>query len=61
MSSRSQVKVEVQNTRYANEKIINYSSPAGGGLISFQVIDGKLVVELYRHDGTVEIRVGEPS
>lgn len=43
------------------EKIIEYSSPAGGGLISFKVVDGRLTVDLYRHDPTVDIRVGKAS
>jgi hypothetical protein len=44
-----------------NEKIIEYSVPGGpGGLIAFKVTDdGKLVIDLYRHDAEVEIRVGK--
>jgi hypothetical protein len=46
-----------------NEKIIEYSVGGGsklvGGLIAFRVLeDGKLVIDLYRHDADVEIRVG---
>jgi hypothetical protein len=42
------------------ERIVEYSSlMGGGGLISFREVEGRLVVELYRHDKTVEIRVGE--
>lgn len=50
--------------RYAgsNEKIIEYSSPNGGGLIAFTVQhDGILRVDLYRHDPTVTIQVGNPD
>ena len=43
-----------------DEKIIEYSSPNGGGLISFRLMDdGTLSVDLYRHDPTVRVRVGE--
>lgn len=38
-----------------NERIVEYSSPNGGGLISFRLVDGHLRVELYRHDDTVLI------
>lgn len=40
-----------------NEKVIEYSSPSGSGLISFHEVDGKLVVDLYQHDETVDIRL----
>lgn len=46
------------------ERIVEYSSPAGGGLIAFRVgrPDGAradvLTVDLYQHDPWVEIRVG---
>ena len=43
-----------------NQRIVEYSSKAGGGLIAFTVTDdGRLVVDLYQHDATVEIRVGK--
>jgi hypothetical protein len=50
--------------RYAasNETIVEYSVLGGGpgGLISFRTMpDGRLVVDLYRHDPNVEIRVGK--
>ena len=44
-----------------NERIIEYSSQSGGGLIAFRETDGHLTVDLYRHDGTVDIRVGQPD
>ncbi len=45
-----------------NEKIIEFSSPNGGGLISFRLMDdGTLRVDVYRQDPTVTVRVGEPN
>jgi hypothetical protein len=47
--------------RYAGpgSQIIEYNSPAGGGLIAFTLTNtGRLTVDLYRHDSTVDIRVG---
>jgi hypothetical protein len=43
------------------ERIVEYSNKKGdGGLISFRENDeGDLIVELYRHDKSVTIRVGE--
>lgn len=44
--------------RYTDEKVIEYSSPNGGGLIAFrEMSDGTLIVEPYRHDATVVISV----
>lgn len=44
----------------AGERIVEYSSANGGGLIAFhQTGDGRLIVYLYRHDATVDIRVSE--
>lgn len=45
--------------RYAapDETIMEFSSPNGGGLVSFTVKDdGRLDVQLYRLDGTVDVR-----
>ncbi len=40
-----------------NERIVEFSSPNGGGLISFTVRDnGRLDVSLYRLDSTVDVR-----
>lgn len=49
--------------RYAgrDELIVEYSSNAGGGVINMRVIDGRLSVDLYGHDSTVDIRVGKGS
>lgn len=44
-----------------DERIIEYSSEAGGGLIGFYIHNGRLRVHLYRHDETVEITVGGPE
>lgn len=42
-----------------NERIIEFSSNNGGGLISlWEMADGTLSVHLYRHDDTVKITVG---
>lgn len=38
-----------------NERIIEFSSPEGGGLISFRRRDGRLVVDVYRTDATVDV------
>jgi hypothetical protein len=44
-------------SRYAmdHERIIEFSSAAGGGLISFRILDGRLRVEAYRTDDTVDV------
>ncbi len=42
------------------ETIIEYGNGTVGGLISFREgPDGKLIVDLYRHDQDVDIRVGK--
>jgi hypothetical protein len=43
-----------------NERIVEFSSPSGGGLISFREVDGGLEVEVYRHDDTVSVLGGMP-
>lgn len=47
----------------SGEKVVEYSNAKGkGGLISFREDDeGNLIVELYRHDEGVIIRVGEAT
>jgi len=50
--------------RYAgrDERIVEFSSPNGGGLIAFALLDdGTLRVDIYRQDPTVTVVVGEPS
>ena len=53
--------------KYASndERIIEYYAPIDGqvvgGLISFRVIDNRLVVSLYRHDEAVDIHAGPAS
>lgn len=65
--SRSQVRVNTSPVAdtYASrpeEKIIEFSSPNGGGLIGFRVMDdGTLRVDVYRQDPTVRVLVGDPS
>jgi hypothetical protein len=48
----------VANTHAArNERVIEFSSDAGGGLIAFRVAeDGTLLVDVYRCDATVIVR-----
>ena len=46
--------------RYAGprERIVEFSHPNGGGLISFFACeDGNLLVQVYRQDDTVEVMV----
>lgn len=44
------------------ERILEFSSPNGGGLIAFRLHqDGRLLVDVYRQDATVEVRVGKPE
>ena len=49
----------------SNEKIIEFSSPNGGGLIAFRLLDGKHAgyhvfrVDIYRTDPTVEVSLGK--
>ena len=48
--------------RYGNEKIIEFSSPVGGGLISFVITgDDQLEVHVYRQDMTVQVTTGRPD
>ena len=43
-----------------NEQTIEFSSPVGGGLISFVITsDDQLQVHIYRHDLTVSVSAGE--
>ena len=45
-----------------SEKTIEFSSPAGGGLISFTLRnDDTLAVHVYRQDMTVAVTAGEPG
>lgn len=60
MSRKPSVNTSPVASKYAasDERIIEYSSPAGGGLIALRVTGDRLAVDLYRHDPTVDIRVG---
>jgi hypothetical protein len=53
--ARSRIGIRpADNGRYPDEKVINFYSPNGGGLISFTMKDdGTLLVEVYRTDPTV--------
>jgi hypothetical protein len=43
-----------------DERIIEFSSKGGGGLIAFRVADdGRLLVDVYRQDRTVKVRVAK--
>lgn len=43
-----------------DERIVEFSSPNGGGLISFFLRgDGSLSVVVYRHDATVVVAEGD--
>jgi hypothetical protein len=59
-AKKPKVTVNCVADKYATqgETIIEFSSEAGGGLISFRVAsDGKLLVDLYRMDPAVVVRV----
>lgn len=43
------------------ERTIEFSSPAGGGLISFTLRDDGLAVHVYRQDMAVTVTAGEPG
>jgi hypothetical protein len=37
------------------DRIVEFTSEAGGGLISLRVVNGRLKVEVYRTDDTVDV------
>lgn len=58
---RPRVTTNCVASRYTqkNERIIEFSSDNGGGLISFLATDdGRLLVDVYNQDSSVEVRVG---
>ena len=61
--SRPSVKTKciADNYHGDNERIIEFCSRYGGGLISFRERGGKLMVEICRQDSTVEVMVGKPK
>lgn len=66
MSRRHDVRVNTNPVanQYAgpNERIVEFSSPAGGGLISFRLPgDGTLRVDLYQLDDTVTVVTAVPA
>ena len=58
---KPKVKLNCVASKYAGptERIIEFSSKSGGGLIAFREHDGKLTVDVYHQDATVEVRVGK--
>ena len=48
---------------YANstERIIEFSSPNGGGLIAFRLTEVGMFVDIYRYDATITVRDGGPE
>jgi hypothetical protein len=59
--TRSEITVNTRPVadRCGNEKIIEFSSPVGGGLISFVITpDDQLSVHVYRQDITVQVTAG---
>lgn len=37
------------------ERIVEFSSDVGGGLISLNVVEGELIIQIYRQDKTVRV------
>lgn len=61
---RPKVDLRCVASHYAGpaERIIEFTHENGGGLISIAATaDGKLFVDVYRYDPTVEVRVGKPD
>ena len=60
--TRPSVKVDCGADHYGlpGERIVEFSSKVGGGLISLRVRDGQLYVELYRLDPNVVVRYVSP-
>jgi hypothetical protein len=51
----------VADTYHApNERVVEFSSGSGGGLIAFREVDGILHVTVYQQDSTVSVTVGTP-
>ena len=62
--SRIKVNTSPVANQYAgrDERIVEFSSPNGGGLIAFALLDdGTLRIDVYRQDPTVVVVVGKPS
>ena len=61
-SRRVKITLDCVANRYAStdERIVEFDSPNGGGLISFFLrADGSLSVVVYRHDATVVVAEGD--
>ena len=58
---KPKVKVKCVAGHYAgpNERIIEFSSKSGGGLIAFLETDGHLRVDVYQIDRTVKVKVAK--
>lgn len=50
-----------QHYAMAGERIVEVSSDGGGCLISMRVIDGRLRIEVYRADDTVDVIAPAPA
>lgn len=63
MSRKPKVNLDANANYYAgpDERIIEFSSDGGGGLISFKVVDGHLHVSLYRLDRAVRVMPTDTS
>jgi hypothetical protein len=64
--ARSKIKVNTNAVAsqyaFADEKIIEFSSPNGGGLMAFTLQkDGTLLISVYRQDATVHVAEGRPE
>ena len=61
---RPKVDLRCVASHYAGpaERIMEFSHENGGGLIGITAtVDGKLFVDVYRYDPTVEVRIGKPG
>jgi hypothetical protein len=69
--ARTRTRINVNTSPVANqyaaggERIVEFSSPGGGGLIAFRMSNDEkvpgLIVDVYRYDSTVTVRVGKPD
>lgn len=62
MASQIKINTKPVADAYAahGEKVIEFSSPTAGGLISFALADdGRLTVTLYRLDPTVDVSISD--
>jgi hypothetical protein len=59
--SKPRVIVDCVANRYAghDERIVEFFSPGGGGLIALREVERRLLVDVYRLDATVKVRVAK--